>query len=125
MTSMLGMYGVDDDALADKLAEIDGFPMRSIMKLKGAGGQFDQMNAGQTGEDGKSDEESQAAAKMLKGLFGGGGDEGEEGEDSGDDAGYFMTVKTQVEELSTGSVSTDKFNCPNKYDVEKSKTKSE
>ena len=109
-SSMLSMYGVDSKELQARADDLDGIPMRTVMKLKGSGGQFDEMGAAgmPTGEgDGK--EENPMAAKMLKGLFGGGGD------DSGEDDGYIMTVRTEVKDISTKNVKDDKFSCPNKY----------
>jgi hypothetical protein len=116
MTQMMAMYGVDSEELAEKAEELDGFPMRTVMKMKGNGGQFDEINAANPSMAGEDGEGNEMASKMLKGLFGGGGDD-EDGDPAAE--GYFMTVRTEVEDISTKDVKTDKFECPSKYDVRK------
>lgn len=114
MNSMLAMYGVDSEELSKHTADLKGFPMRTIMKIRGSGGQFDQLTASSEGMEG-----AEQATKMLKGLFGGGGDDEEKKDEGGsDDKQYFMTLRTEVDDISTDNVKTDKFSCPEKYDSE-------
>ncbi|GAB4319591.1 MAG: hypothetical protein Kow0074_09290 [Candidatus Zixiibacteriota bacterium] len=116
MVGMLEMYGVDSEELARHTEDLKGFPMRTIMKIRGSGGQFDQMTASSEGMEG-----AEQATKMLKGLFGGGGDDDEEKDESGgDEQKYFMTMRTEVEDISTGEVKADKFTCPEKYESDTS-----
>lgn len=122
---MMGMrqYGVDPETIAEEAKKLEGFPMRTVMKMTGEGDQFAAMQ-------GPSADSAMAAAKeemnkamgMLGGLFGKKKKKEEPKEEpaAASSDGALFTVTTEVTGISTKSIKSDRFEVPKKYKKKKS-----
>ena len=133
MLQAMSQYGIDTEGFRNEAEKLKGYPLRTVMKMYADGlGGMGAMG-GMSVEDQKNMDEAQAEMKKamskLGGMFGRKKKDKDKEEEPEEDAapsdGSMMTMTMEVTEISTRSISADRFEVPKKYKRKKSPYDSE
>jgi len=102
-------FGIDPEAMWEKMSELDGFPMRQKISMVITGEIMQQ--GGPSGAE--QQEAMKQASKMMKGIFGGKKDKESDESGPGSDAMVEMTI--EVESVSTKGIDGGAFEIPEGY----------